>query len=95
MKEIDHQTACAIRDKFPKAYFGNPYQYGQLMGYHVGDASMIVIQVPRPAVPEWELLTWDEVEEEANKAIRPLGFPIKAYSPELFGNEWQLYFVID
>ena len=94
MTTIDHKTSCAIRDQFPKAYFGNPHQYGDLMGYHVGDASMICIQLPRSAVPEWEGLTWDEVEEEVNKAIRPVALPIKAYNPELFGREWQLYFVI-
>lgn len=94
MTNIDHKTSCAIRDQFPKAYFGNSNQYGDLMGYHVGDAGMICIQLPRSAVPEWEGLTWDEVEEEVNKAIRPLALPIKAYSPEVVGNEWQLYVVI-
>ncbi len=94
MTTIDHQTACAIRDQFPKAYFGNSNQYGALMGYHIGDASMIGIHVPRLAVPEWESLEYDELEAKVNEAITPLGFPIKAYNPELVGQDYQLYFVI-
>jgi hypothetical protein len=95
MTAIDHKTACAIRDQFPKAYFGNSNQYGDLMGYHVGDAGMICIQVPKAAVPEWRDLECDELEAKVNESIRSLALPIKAYNPEYIGGEYQLYFVIE
>ena len=90
---ITPEMAEMIRQKIKGAYFGNPHRYGDVMGYHVGGLEMICLHVPKSANPEWVELGYNWVEAEMNRLIAPLNFPIKAYSPEFFG-EWQVYFTI-
>jgi hypothetical protein len=94
MKRIDHHTATSIKDCFPKAYFGNPHQYGELMGYHVGDASMIYICIPNSAVLDWKDKSHYEIKTAANAAIEPLGLPVEFSALDFFGDHYQLYFSI-
>jgi len=95
MTTIDHKTACAIRDLIKGAYFGNPHQYGDLMGYHCGHASMICLHVPARANPEWEGMGYNGVRAHMNELIAPLGLPIEsAPDPDFFDREWQVYFTI-
>ena len=95
MTEIDHATACQIRDAIDGAYFGNSHDYGQgYMGYHVGGKTMIALQVPASRQPEWKEMTDAELKAHLNEVIAPLGLPITSYNPEFFGSEYQIYFWI-